>query len=262
MKKNLLRIALLFITLSLSLSSFADNKGDIYTDGLRTLMKNGAINVLNSSQLSKLAASTGGNAEQFFEDLIEISAPYYRNNMSEEEFKQMVAFYQKPEITAITKKIVNGNNLSQEQMMQDIMPKMMQMMQGGTVEPIKVEGCSDEFIEAFNRFYSLSNGDKAMNGTFDFLKQKFEGMKQSIPAMQQGAVMDALNKLVSFMKENIKPVTMMILSKSLTVDDLNTVCSVTNEPFYPALQKTNDAIAADIPVLMQKIMGKINIPGM
>lgn len=262
MKKNLLRIALLFITFTLSLGAFAQDKADVYTDGLKTLMKNGGVSIMNTDQLAKISAATGGDAEKFFDSMVDIIAPYYRDNMSEEEFKQMLAFYQKPEIAAIVKKMAEGSSVTQEQVMQNIMPQMMQVMQGGEVEPIKVEGCSEEFIKAFDRFYTMSNTDKSMEGALAFIKQMFEGMKQSMPVGQQEQIMSTMDKILAFVKTNVKPITMMTLSKTLTVDDLNAFCSVSNEPFYPAMQKVYDAVAADMPVIMKKIMGNINIPGM
>lgn len=262
MKKNLMRMALLCIIFTISLSAFAADKADVYTEGLKTLMMNGGVNILNTEQLSKLSVATGGSADQFVDDMVEIISPYYRDNMSEEEFKQMLAFYQKPEIIAITKKLADGSNASLDQLSKDIMARVMQMMQGGEMEPIKVEGCSEEFIKAFDRFYTLSNTDKSMESAMAFVNQMFNRMKQSIPAGQQEQFMTMMNKLLSFMKENMKPLTMMVLSKSLTVDDLNTFCTVTDEPFYPAMQKVYDAVAADMPAIMQKATEKIKIPGM
>lgn len=257
-----MRIALLFIAFIMSLGVFAADKADVYTDGLKIMVKNGGFNALNTEQLSKLSTATGGNAEQFIDDVVEIIAPYYRDNMTEEEFKQMLAFYQKPEIIDIMKKVSKGANTSQEELAQKFMPQMMQLMQGGEVEPVKVEGCSEEYIKAFDRFYSMSNTDKAMESAMAVVQQMFEGMKKNVPAEQQDAIMNTLNKLVSFMKENMKPITMMILSKSLTVDDINTFCTVADEPFYPAMQKVYNAVADDMPALMKKTLEKVKIPGM
>ena len=106
------------LVFALMLLNVAYAMADVYTDGLRKLLNSNAMEFLVGSERLKILRAADKSGDSLGEDplnaLVDLAAPYYRDNMTEEEFLQMVDFMMKPDYLAIGKKvtimsIVNGN---------------------------------------------------------------------------------------------------------------------------------------------------------
>lgn len=262
MKKNsFMRIALMFIALSLSLSTYAAGESDIYTIGLKSLIKQGVVNGFNPNQLTQLASLTNGNTDQFVEEIAELCAPCYRQNMSEEEFGQMQAYYESAEMKELMLKFAANSVDAQQKVTQALMPNIMMMMQGQTPAPVDASSCSPEFKEEFDKYYDMTNADKVMEANMGAIGKMVDQMSL-LSKGNKDKMKKNMETLMTYTKDNMKPLMMITVSNALTVDDLKAFNKVQEQPFYPAMKKANMAMAEEAGNIMANIMGKIKIPGM
>lgn len=240
-------VAMLFV------SSYS--KADVYTDGIKAMINSGNISMLNTSQFQQMSQMTGKqfNETEFVNNIAETLASYYRENMTEAEFSKMVAFYNSEKIKTVSTKMTSNIGGMMEGAQQSIMPAMMTLMQGGTPDPIPMDNASEEFKQAFEHFYTVNNAEGISSQIVAVAGIMTEQMSDNIPEDFREQALSGMKSMLTYMKANMKTIMFNSLSKSTTVDDLNTMSSIEKESFYPSMMKTTNAIYADLPKILKNI---------
>lgn len=240
------------VALVAMLFSFSVAKADIYTESLTKMFTSG---VLSGVDMESIVKQSGNQVDvnSLIPKMAEAMAPYYRENMSEAEMKQLVDYYTSPEIVASAKKIVQEANNTQGAMMKDLGPALMQIMQGQTPakpKPVEVDAA---YKAAFDRYLEVNNVNENIKATFDGLTGVLKMSMPSQNAEQEEQITSMFARLSSFMSENMGTVLLNAFHDKVTIDDLNTYNKIAELPFYEGSKKATTAMIKDLPNFIKKM---------
>lgn len=264
MKKIILLIAVF-------VSVFAQGmKADEYTQIIERLARAGVLATSgNTAQFDQLKTVSPKLAEymngQMITDIAELTAPYYRDNCTVEELKQYEAYMTSPEMIELAKKMasssVQDNSLDKNEISQAIQSLMM----GGQAPDIKPLECSKEMAEAVENLCRVNNVDKLAEGNG---KSMIETMKKTISSMmsrmggQNNSDVDAmmsqmeapLKAMGEYIGKNMPVIVRNMIKTNFSIEDINQLTKIEKEPFYPAVNRANEAMYDDMSNFTSKLM--------
>lgn len=248
----------LFFVAAMLLMSTIAIKADVYSDGLKSFINSGASPQLDvnklSAQLQQMGVDTTTySAQQMFDDVVEIFAPYYRQNFTEEEMQQFVQFYAQPQMVALAKKSVSVSEMQQVQNQAILSDAIMKITTGQTPADIQPVPCSPAYLAAFDKYWEMADVENTLDKTTGALEGLFSGMLTG-SAEEKKASMELAGQLISYLKKNFRAITLNVVADVLSEEDLATYTSVMDQPFYPAMRKTNQSLADDMPNFLSKIL--------
>lgn len=183
-------------------------------------------------------------SSQMYDDIAGMYDSIYRKHVTEEELKELIALYSDPRYAQIQTKIVDITaNIQQTKgyaaCVQQIEAITMAAISGQPIPediPIKVN-VSDEYREAFNRYYKQCNLEETMATSF----KSMEIMLTKIFEQQNIAnATTKVNTIMDCIKQNMETVYLTVIKESLTIDDLQLL---TNAASLPASQHVMKATA-------------------
>lgn len=230
-------------------------KADVYSDGVRKIATNGVAIVISSEDLSQLSKITGQGSlskQEILDMIVETMTPYYRENMSEEEFLQMVDFYSREDVKAVYAKVSSSKNDGKfAEMLQGA---FLMIMQGQTPDDIVANDCDAEYKKAFDRYCEVCRVEESFSRMSGTMSTSLSQMIPGIPTEYQETVKGMIDNLFAYMQKNIKTVMLNGYSNHITVDDLNLLSSEADMPFYAASQKASMACLGDLGTLVSKVL--------
>lgn len=248
----------LFFLAAMLLMSATAIKADVYSDGLKSFLNSGASSQLDvnklSAQLQQMGVDTTTySAQQMLDDVVEILAPYYRQNFTEEQMQQFVQFYAQPQIVELTKKSAAATEMLQVQNQAILSDAIMKITTGQTPADIQPVQCSPAYLAAFDRYWEMADVETTLDKMTGALEGLFAGMQKGSEEEKKAGV-EMAGRLISYLKTNFRALTLNSLSGVLSEQDLVTFTSVMDQPFYPAMRKTNQSLVDDLPNFLSKII--------
>lgn len=260
MKKIILLIAVF-------VSVFAQSmKADEYTQIVERLARAGVLATAgNTAQYDQLKTVSPKLAEymngQMITDLAELVAPYYRDNCTVEELRQYEAYMTSPEMIELAKKMasssVQDNSIDKNEISQAIQSLMM----GGQAPDIKPVECSKEMAEAVENLCRVNNVDKLAEGNG---KSMIETMKKTVSSMMGRMGQDAdgalsqmeapLKAMGEYIGKNMPVIVRNMMKTNFSIEDINKLTKIEKEPFYPAINRANEAMYDDLSNFTSKFM--------
>lgn len=183
-------------------------------------------------------------SKQLINDMGDIYEGLFRKYVTEEELKELIALYSDPRYAQIQTKIVDITaNIKQTkeyaacvQQIEAITTAAMSCQPIPEDIPIKVN-VSDEYREAFNRYYKQCNLEETIATSFKsmeiMLTKIFEKQNIANATTKVNTIMDCI-------KRNMETVYLTVIKESLTIDDLQLL---TNAASLPAFQHVMKATA-------------------
>ena len=246
------------LVFALMLLNVAYAMADVYTDGLRKLLNSNAMEFLVGTERLKMLRAADKSGDSLGEDplnaLVELAAPYYRDNMTEEEFLQMVDFMMKPDYLAIGKKvtimsIVNANFI------QALKSVAKTLERGEKPADVQLKSCSPTMKEKMEWLYNEMDIDRTLSVSIEQMRNFLEPQVASVPADRKEQARKMFNGMMDYYKNNYRTIMMNNYIDAVTEQELDVALSITKEPFYPSYRKACTAMANG---LMQTIMNRLN----
>lgn len=175
--------------------------------------------------------------DEFINDIVDVISIALEKEFTEAEVKELVRIYSTPEAKAITKKSDNMM-LDMGGMMQEMMPAITSIVQGGEAPQIKKVDCTDEYRKVFMEFYDLFAA-----ASIQKLESQFAG--DDSPQAQ---------KLMGYMKEAMPELTLKMVKDTYTIEDLKFCIKLTGNPLSQRYLKISSNLDENT---MQPIMEKL-----
>lgn len=242
----------LFITLAICISTVLGAQAQTYKEQLKAFMTTGAtiISVDDmSGNLSKLLPAGTPNTlleryakEQMTDDIADILLPYYEKTTSMEDLKTLKAFYDKPEIKPIEKKLSTLPQNMQQKATAMLEPAIRSLVTGQEAQDIKLEnGISGDYASLCKDYLNKSGMSDMFDGIFGMVKQM--GAAGSDPRIE---------KLLKFLNNNLPTIMVNALHEQISMDELKMLSTVTDTPAFQHMVEGNKAMMKDImPISMQ-----------
>lgn len=260
MKKIILLIAVF-------VSVFAQSmKADEYTQIVERLARAGVLATAgNTAQYDQLKTVSPKLAEymngQMITDLAELVAPYYRDNCTVEELKQYEAYMTSPEMIELAKKMASSSVQENSIDKNEISQAIQSLMMGGQAPDIKPVECSKEMAEAVENLCRVNNVDKLAEGNG---KSMIETMKKTVSSMMGRMGQDAdgalsqmeapLKAMGEYIGKNMPVIVRNMMKTNFSIEDINKLTKIEKEPFYPAINRANEAMYDDLSNFTSKFM--------
>ena len=246
--KTLITLAALLLNVSFAMA-------DVYSEGLKKMMNAGAL----SLNLEKLRSTFPDNGQASagldrLDDMVEIIAPYYRKNMSETEFTQMVDYQLQPEILAIQKSML-GNVNDIGAMMQGMMDKVMTIAQGGNAEPIAEKDASPVLKEKIHRYFEMMDVKNTVTSSMKSVKQVVLSQAAGNPQNEQ--MITVFDRITNYMENNVSALLANIFVEKVSEESLDACLKMSDQPFFPAMKRANKAMLDDMPAIIEKIIPRM-----
>lgn len=171
---------------------------------------------------------------QLSTDMVTIYEPFFRRHVTEAELRELVNVTSDPKFADIQARSASilanldqskeyANFISQyseaiEKIMKDEKPREIQI----------ADEVSSEYADAFYAYYRGSGIDDVLMSAFQGIFQNLETQLSSVIANPQAVV----KELNAYTSRNMPKILMAIYSKTLTLEDLRLLTSVTDLPAY------------------------------
>lgn len=242
------------------LLQFTTVKADVYTDGIAKLLENEAIATIGTNNMIQ---ADGINAESLKKELgpiiVEWMAPHYRQNMSEDQFKQMVDYFLKPEYSKVWKKVMVAANANPNDMQNLISPTDMQALAtGGTISDLKLPDCDPKLLKEVQHALKINNMIEMLSAAISPVKEMLlNQLSGNLPEEQKGQLIGMFAKMFDFAERNMGTIITTSLVKTATLDDMKVINAIEKESFFPSYQKANVELSKDVKPLMETLMSKM-----
>ena len=238
---------------------------DDYTVGLKKMFESNALESLDMSAIDKLTQGKSITTEQVMDMFVEQCAPYYRENMSREEFNAMVKFCTDPEYIEVKNRVstLGTQNLEKdiEKFFSESKNKAIvtDILSGKKYKTTAKAACSPEYDAEIATFLELSIFDGIMNGILPVLKESMMKEAEGDPeAEQMKPVLEKVaDELCNILTEECKISVCNSLIRNVSIEDLKKHNSITEQPFYPNMNKASAALAANIVTISLNIAQEI-----
>lgn len=191
-------------------------------------------------------------ANNLVDDVAEICYPYY-TSLTEADAQQLIKEMNDPKVQDILARIASSSSESTSLVAQQMMNGLIKVMSGETPEPILRKEAPKGFTKEFERFVELSSLDESLDGAFG----NIEILKGAFP----NAGKAQFDSFIDYVRQSTKNATFNILSKSITLDDLQLYNKIYSTPAGQHLVEGNKETAKHTmemgTALMQKMMERL-----
>lgn len=229
---------------------------DIYHDGLRKMMDSGMNEQFSRQSLQELLEKEGkteADLDKIVDKTVELIAPYYRKNFTEESFKQYLQFYTRPEMIEFQKKITMVNAITKNASKSNLVKVMMQVQDGKSPTDVFALPCSAEYEQAFNRYCQMNNMDETVEYMTAILKLSFALQSDNDP-IKKNELQNILNVLLDHVKTNYRTLVRNSMLDIISIEELQSYTSAMDQPFYPSQVKAQKSMLEDIPNLLTNVV--------
>ena len=173
-------------------------------------------------------------SRQLTADMVEIYEPFFRRHVTEAELKELANLYNDPKFADIQARamgIVKNLDKSQEYMtfVGQYSEALEKIMKDEKPREIQIaDEVSREYADAFYAYYRGSGIDEVLMSAFQGIFQNLETQLSSVIANPQAVV----KELNAYTSRNMPKILMAIYNKTLTLEDLRLLTSVTDLPAY------------------------------
>ena len=238
---------------------------DDYTVGLKKMFESNALESVDMSAINELTQGKSITTEQVVDMFVEHIAPYYRENMSLEEFNAMVEFCTAPEYVEVKNRVATLGTQNLEKDMEIIFSEskinaiVTDILSGKKYKTTAKAACSPEYDAEIATFLELANFDGVMNGILPGIKESMMKEAEGSPeAAQMKPVIEKMaDELCNILTEEGKISVCNSLTRNVSIEDLKRHNSITEQPFYPNMNKASAALASNIINISLKVAQEI-----
>lgn len=249
--KRVFIIVLMLLNISFAMA-------DVYTDGLKKLLNSNARELLVSSEQLKMlqtADKTGNGIDEVFNMVADIMAPYYRDNMTEEEFLQMIDFLMKPEYSTLGIEL-SKMSIANGSYQQTIQSAVNIIVSGGKPEDVQLKSCSTTMKEKVERLFNEMDVDRTILVSMEQMFTLLNAQAANAPAEKKEQVRKVCNGMMDYYKNNYRTIIMNNYIDTVTEQELDVVLSITKESFYPSYKKACTAMSNGLIQTVMEMMNK------
>lgn len=189
--------------------------------------------------------------EGLLDDMIDVLLPYY-SEFSEADCRELIAMMTSDKMKEPMARMNEFTQSGQAMIHQALMKSVGALAMGMTPESVKLEGVSDEFMKAFERYNRAVDFEGVVASA---LSSAIGTVKQSL--QQMGQDMSIVDKMEQYIKDNVKAASCNAIAKVFSAADLDLFTEMYSTAAGQHCQAGNKAMAADAINFSQKISGKV-----
>jgi len=256
---------------------------DEYTKQLEKMMRAGVVAGTSTatSSFDDIAAISPQLKEYvndgLIPDMAKIMAPYYRENCSKKEMKQMTEYFTSENNIDLIKKMVSSAQTNNTKMQEQLAPAIQSLMSGGTPNALEQMECSKEYEVALNKLVEIMSIEKMAKGSGDAIGKVFQSTMQIMTRMLENMgeadagsqVNDAIAQMEAPMKAmgeylngNMITIVKNAYIQSLSIEDIQKLSEIEKESFYPAYKRAveasyehmGDVVEKTVELIIPKVM--------
>lgn len=256
---------------------------DEYTKQLEKMMRAGVVAGTSTatSSFDDIAALSPQLKEYvndgLIPDMAEIMAPYYRENCSKKEIKQMTEYFTSESNIDLIKKMVSSAQTNNTKMQEQLAPVIQSLMSGGTPKDLEQMECSKEYEVALNKLVEIMSIEKMAKGSGDAIGKVFQSTMQMMTRMlvnmgvedAGSQVSDAMAQMEAPMKAmgeylngNMITVIKNAYIQKLSIEDIQKLSEIEKESFFPAYKRSveasyehmGDVVEKTVELIIPKVM--------
>ena len=245
---------------------------DAYRDALMKYLQfnsNEQKEVLNAvaSHLTSDSASLSAKAlaeymsTQMVVDLADFYEPSFRKYVSIEDLQQLEQMYSDPRFADITKRsaaVIANMAQSAEYMafIRQFQSSLMAMATGqGLPQDLPIpDTISEQYVQAFQQYYQQARVEEATMASF---RNMTPMLTSSLRSAGVKNAEEMVANLIAYTQRNIPTVIMSLMSKTMTLDDMQLLNSVTSTPAYQHVMDATIEVAGNPIVMAKTLIGKM-----
>lgn len=245
---------------------------DAYRDALENYLQfnsNEQKEVLNAISAQLVADSSSRSAKalaeymstQMVTDLADIYEPSFRKYVSIEELQQLKQFYSDPRFAEIAKRsadVISNMAQSGEYMafLNQFQTAVAAMVTGqGLPQDLPIpEAISESYVLAFKRYYQQARIDEATMASF---RNMAPMLTSSLRSAGVKNAEEMVSNLIAYTQRNIPTVIMTLMSKTMTLDDMQLLNSVISTPAYQHVMDATIEVAGNPIAMAKTLVGKM-----
>lgn len=172
---------------------------------------------------------------QLFEDVVDVYEPAFRRHLSEAELKELIKMFDEPRLASLQERSMEiVSTLSKSPEYQLFMEQYAQSIQNIIADlpaaDVQIaDELSSEYKDAFYAYYRHSGVDDILMGAYRSL---FDTMGDEMRKIGVTDPQAKVNLIGEYTSRNMPKVLMALSNKSLTLDDLKMLDSLTDRPAY------------------------------
>lgn len=185
-------------------------------------------------------------SSQMYDDIAGMYDSVYRKHVTEEELRELITIYSDPRYIQIQQKVLDvANNLEKTEEYKDFINQIqtlaMSLLSNDSLSgDISVSAnISDEYKEAFARYYKLSKINESLMASFDFLIKPLAELFEADGEKK-------IETIMAYMERNIFNVYLSLMNQSgVAIDDLQLLSKLASLPAYQHMASAGVEIAGD-----------------
>lgn len=265
------RLFLLLFAACLLIPSYADS----YHKALVRYLESGDANITQpvKDQLSQFLSQAYPNhfAEahvlldryannQMMEDFADVMDSVFRKHVTQEELQQLTNLNTNPRFREIqTKMLTAFQNMEQspeyQQLTASINSAMSEILENRQPKPfVMKEDVSDEYREAFNRYYKASQMDEIIRKTFSGIALPFTTRLQN-EGVENAEQVTA--RLMDYLASSVPVILMQMTHRVLKTADLQMLLEACDSPAYHHVTEAAKEMASDPLILGAQFLTKM-----
>lgn len=245
---------------------------DAYRDALMKYLQfnsNEQQELLNaiSAQITTDPNSQGAKAlteymsTQMITDIADIYEPSFRKHVSIEDLQQLEQQYSDPRFADITKRsaaVIANMAQSTEYMafIRQFQSSLMAMATGqGLPQDLPIpDTISGPYVQAFQQYYQQARVEEATMASF---RNMTPMLTSSLRSAGVTNAEEMVSNLIAYTQRNIPTVILTLMNKTMTLDDMQLMNSVTSTPAYQHVMDASIEVTGNPIAMAKTLLGKM-----
>ena len=188
----------------------------------------------------------------FKKDLADLLSPYFRKEVSLEQLKDYAARLKDEKVRIAMQHVLTASSSSVIE--ESISQGMEVILTGEKPETVSPKACTDTYRKWFEEYYTISDAPATIDNVLSQLNNMIpqNGDSPEIPNA------DLIEKMIDYVKENMKTCMLNAYTDHVSEDDLRTLCEMQKQPSAQAALKASQNMAHNIMSVGMEIIAKYN----
>lgn len=194
-------------------------------------------------------------ATELMTQVVGVVEKHYRENFTEQQLDEVIAFMEDPQAAVSRKRIMNmysdGKSIAK---LRDLLQPALLAAFNGSKSSVSTEGVSDAFRTKFTEFAKTYDFISSMKSAINQLFKSFVPHDATPEQLEQMEKM--FNTLNQFFTDNGNDIAMVLCNECMTVDDLDRVGKFYSTPTGQTYQRAvNGAIGEVVNIVAARVKG-------
>ena len=220
-----------------------------------------ASHIASDSASRSAKALTEYMSTQMVVDLADFYEPSFRKYVSIEDLQQLEQMYSDPRFADITKRsaaVIANMAQSTEYMafIRQFQSSLMAMATGqGLPQDLPIpDTISEQYVQAFQQYYQQARVEEATMASF---RNMTPMLTSSLRSAGVKNAEEMVSNLIAYAQRNVPTVIMLLMSKTMTLDDMQLLNSVTSTPAYQHVMDATIEVAGNPIAMAKTLVGKM-----